>query len=93
MRLYFFRVSFSGFSASQFTGLNFAIVINQVLVKLSLKSSEILVELPMQFNWLEAADEVVSGVSAEHAKDGLAAANAVDALSCSDYAAAVIQHM
>lgn len=47
----------------------------------------------MQFDWLEAADEVVSGVSAEHAKDGLAAANAVDALSCSDYAAAVIQHM
>lgn len=47
--------------------------------------------------WLEAADKVVSGVSGAIANGqvtgDLAAAMGVDALSCSDYAAAVIQHM
>lgn len=47
--------------------------------------------------WLEAADKVVSGVSGAIANGqvtgDLAAAMGVDALSCSDYAAAVIQNM
>jgi isocitrate dehydrogenase len=47
--------------------------------------------------WLEAADKVVSGVSGAIANGqvtgDLAAAMGVDALSCSDYAAGVIQHM
>ncbi|AFJ01284.1 Isocitrate dehydrogenase (NADP) [Methylophaga frappieri] len=47
--------------------------------------------------WVEAADKVVSGVSGAIANaqvtGDLASAMGVDALSCSDYAAAVIQYM
>ncbi|WP_014707251.1 hypothetical protein, partial [Methylophaga nitratireducenticrescens] len=47
--------------------------------------------------WVEAADHVVSGasgvISNARVTGNLAQAIGVDALSCSDYAAAVIQNM